>query len=195
MSTFIRLNDSLHIFYLCFSLHQVQRKRGFFEDTLPSAWIWKCSFYVVVWTMNRRVLENNDAHCTHTHCAWLYMHVVPAIHFIHVTKDMFMSLYIRFILHFCKDIYSQLLFYGKRWWQLCFRPYMEWQFCVWSGNCSLYLAHYIRKQMTNAIVLIVLITFWLFRFFAKTCADLLSIAGLSCQRCGTEVGKYFIVLF
>lgn len=35
---------------------------------------------------------------------------------------MFISLYIRFILHFCKDIYSQLLY---------FRPYVEWLFSVW----------------------------------------------------------------
>ncbi len=110
----------------------------------------------------RRILQYVMMHTVPTHiygctCYSLYLLIWVKI---------CLPLYIRFILPFSKDIYSQLLSLAKD--DNCVLDH-KWNDS--SGVCSLYLVHYICNQMTNARSnsLIMLITFWLITFFENTC--------------------------
>lgn len=89
-----------------------------FEDALPSGYIKKCHFHIVVWAVKSDVFENYDAPISVS----IPVLCLCAIHFSTVAVTLY-SLHIT-VLQWLQKMYLKLLSCTKTWGQVCFRPHI-----------------------------------------------------------------------
>lgn len=116
--------------------HFCPAKTELFEDALPSKYIWKHSFCVIVWTVKtvQNICLNNM-----TNCSGRYMFIPACTSHVLSQLAKYVTLFNRHItfLQRWHKMCLQLLCCGKTWVHLSFRSHVEWRLnATWTHQLS-----------------------------------------------------------